>query len=68
MGIQLAAKPKPQAIIPDEKEAFDLIIIGGGPAGLTAAIYALRFRLKTLMIENFIRIQAEPSRLFFMQI
>jgi thioredoxin reductase len=25
---------------------YDLIIIGGGPAGLTAAVYALRKRLK----------------------
>lgn len=31
---------------------FDLIIIGAGPAGLTAAIYAGRARLKTLLIEK----------------
>jgi thioredoxin reductase (NADPH) len=31
---------------------YDLIIIGGGPAGLTAAIYALRARVKTLVIEK----------------
>ncbi len=30
---------------------YDLIIIGSGPAGLTAGIYALRARLDTLMIE-----------------
>jgi len=30
----------------------DLIIIGGGPAGLTAAIYALRAKLDTLLIEK----------------
>lgn len=29
---------------------YDLIIIGAGPAGLTAAIYALRYSLKTLVI------------------
>ncbi len=29
---------------------YDLIIIGGGPAGLTAAIYAGRARLKTLVL------------------
>lgn len=29
---------------------YDLIIIGGGPAGLTAAIYAIRKRLEVLMI------------------
>ncbi|MBI4667562.1 MAG: thioredoxin-disulfide reductase [Nitrospinae bacterium] len=31
---------------------YDLVIIGGGPAGLTAAIYALRARLNTLVIEK----------------
>jgi len=31
----------------------DIIIIGGGPAGLTSAIYASRARLKTLLIESF---------------
>ena len=30
----------------------DLIIIGGGPAGLTAALYAGRSRLKTLLLEK----------------
>ncbi len=34
---------------------FDLIIIGSGPAGLTAAIYAMRAKLNTLILEqNFI--------------
>lgn len=32
---------------------YDVIIIGGGPAGLTAGIYASRARLKTLLIESF---------------
>lgn len=31
---------------------FDLVIIGAGPAGLTAAIYAMRANLKTVMIEK----------------
>jgi thioredoxin reductase (NADPH) len=31
---------------------YDVIIIGGGPAGLTAAIYASRARLKTLLVES----------------
>ena len=32
---------------------YDLIIIGAGPAGLTAGIYAARAGLKTLLIERF---------------
>lgn len=31
---------------------YDLIIIGGGPAGLTAGIYAQRAKLKTLLLEK----------------
>ncbi len=31
---------------------FDVIIIGGGPAGLTAGLYTSRARLKTLLIEK----------------
>jgi len=31
---------------------YDIIIIGGGPAGLTAGIYASRARMKTLLIEK----------------
>jgi len=30
--------------------AYDLIIIGGGPAGVTAGIYAARQKLKTLLL------------------
>jgi thioredoxin reductase (NADPH) len=33
---------------------YDLVIIGGGPAGLTAGLYAQRGRLKTLLIEKLI--------------
>ncbi len=31
---------------------YDLVIIGGGPAGLTAGIYAQRSRLKTILLEK----------------
>ena len=35
-----------------EVKELDLIIIGGGPAGLTAAIYAGRAKLDVLLLEN----------------
>ena len=31
-------------------DTYDLIIIGGGPAGITASVYAARKRIKTLLI------------------
>ncbi|MFW9811535.1 MAG: NAD(P)/FAD-dependent oxidoreductase [Candidatus Thorarchaeota archaeon] len=31
---------------------WELIVIGGGPAGMTAAIYGARFGLKTLLLES----------------
>jgi thioredoxin reductase (NADPH) len=34
-----------------ESNIYDLIIIGGGPGGLTAGIYAMRAALKTVLIE-----------------
>ena len=33
-------------------EKYDLIIIGAGPAGLTAGLYAGRYRLNTLILEK----------------
>ncbi|HCX60285.1 MAG TPA: thioredoxin-disulfide reductase, partial [Candidatus Cloacimonas sp.] len=36
----------------DSRQVYDLIIIGGGPAGLSAGLYAARYKLKTLMIEK----------------
>ena len=34
------------------QHAYDLIIVGGGPAGLTTAIYAARENLETLIIDS----------------
>lgn len=35
-----------------QSEIYDVIIIGGGPAGLTAGIYAMRAALRTVLIER----------------
>lgn len=54
MSLKLEAKPEIKTIVVKEKESLDLIIIGGGPAGITAAIYALRSKLSVLLIEKMI--------------
>jgi thioredoxin reductase (NADPH) len=52
---QIKIKPKPKAApIKNKKDSYDLIIIGGGPAGLTAAIYAKRSKLSVLLVEKMI--------------
>lgn len=38
--------------MPENKEVFDLIIIGAGPSGLGASIYASRYKLNHLVIGN----------------
>lgn len=33
---------------------YDIVIIGGGPAGLTAGLYAARARMKTMLVEKMV--------------
>lgn len=35
-----------------ETDMYDLIIVGGGPAGLSAGVYAMRAALKTVLLEQ----------------
>ena len=35
-----------------DSDIHDLVIVGGGPGGLTAAIYAMRAAMKTVLIEK----------------
>ena len=48
LSFSIAKPPQPD----NEEKEYDLIILGGGPAGLTAAIYASRAQMKTLLVEK----------------
>ena len=45
-------EPKVAAVIKEGRSPFELIIIGGGPAGLTAGIYAKRAGIDAILIEK----------------
>jgi len=46
----LEPKAEPEAAGDEKESVYDLVVIGGGPAGFTAAIYAGRARLKTVVL------------------
>ncbi|MGD9223644.1 MAG: FAD-dependent oxidoreductase, partial [Desulfobacteraceae bacterium] len=35
-----------------DNQLYDLIIVGGGPGGISAGIYAMRAALKTVLVEK----------------
>jgi alkyl hydroperoxide reductase subunit F len=52
MSLKLMSKRSRLHISGEENIMYDLIVIGGGPAGLTAAIYAIRKRLNVLLLSK----------------
>ncbi|MEO0076290.1 MAG: FAD-dependent oxidoreductase, partial [candidate division WOR-3 bacterium] len=46
----LAEQVKTRSYEPEPGKIYDIIIIGGGPAGMTAAVYAARKHLAILLI------------------
>lgn len=52
LTVREAVEPRAALAPPGPSEEVDLLIIGAGPAGLTAAMYAERSGLKTVVLEK----------------
>src|ERR1043166_4938735 len=39
-------------VVSQNTERFDIVIVGGGPAGLAAGLYAARMRLRAVLVER----------------
>jgi NADH-dependent peroxiredoxin subunit F len=52
LNLPLAPEKVIKMVPADPNHLYDLIILGGGPAGMTTAVYAARKRIDTLLISN----------------
>lgn len=54
MGVSedISVLPQLESLMIERDEPYDAIIIGGGPAGLTAGIYCARSGMRTLLVER----------------
>jgi alkyl hydroperoxide reductase subunit F len=52
LNLELILPDEAQDQAPQSGKSYDLIIIGSGPAGMTAAVYSARKQIKTLLISK----------------